>query len=200
MPVAFDETIAPTPDQPPRRRWTRAECELMASMGLLDGERLELIDGELLRKMGKNNPHVWTVMLLHKWLQSAFGFDRVSKEDPINVADGDNEHNEPEPDLVVLRQPRSPDKMKPSPDNLLLVIEVADSTRSFDLTKKADLYARAGIQDYWVFDTNRRELIVHREPSDGKYNSVAVSRGDESIAPLAAPQLQLKVSAAFDNA
>jgi Uma2 family endonuclease len=200
MPVAFDETIAPTPDQPPRRRWTRAECELMASMGLLDGERLELIDGELLRKMGKNNPHLWTVMLLHKWLQSAFGFDRVSKEDPINVADGDNEHNEPEPDLVVLRQPRSPDKMKPSPDNLLLVIEVADSTRSFDLTKKADLYARAGIQDYWVFDTNRRELIVHREPSDGKYTSVAVYRGDESIAPLAAPQLQLKVSAAFDNA
>jgi Uma2 family endonuclease len=137
-------------------------------------------------------------MLLHKWLQSAFGFERVLKEDPINVADGDNEHNEPEPDLVVVRQPRSRDKMKPSPDNILLVIEVADSTRSFDLTKKAALYARAGIPDYWVFDTKQREVIVHREPAHGKYSSVAVYREDESIAPLAAPQVELKVAAAFD--
>jgi Uma2 family endonuclease len=199
MPVAFDEIIAPAPDQPPRRRWTRAECELMASMGLLDGERLELIDGELLRKMGKNNPHLWTVRLLHEWLESAFGFKRVLKEDPINVADGDNDHNEPEPDLVVLLEPCSRDKMKPGPDHILLVIEVADSTRSFDLTKKADLYARAGIPDYWVFDTSQREVIVHREPAHGKYSSVTVYRQDESIAPLAAPQLQLKVAAAFDN-
>jgi Uma2 family endonuclease len=198
MPVAFDEIIAATPDQPPRRRWTRAECELMASMGLLNGERLELIDGELIRKMAKNDPHIFTVRTLHKWLQSAFGFDRVLKEDPINVADDDNEHNEPEPDLVLLKAPPTRSRMKPSPENILLVIEAADSTRSFDLTKKADLYARAGIPDYWVFDTNKREVIVHREPAHGKYSSAAVYRQDESIAPLAAPQLQLKVTAAFD--
>jgi Uma2 family endonuclease len=197
MPVAFDEIIAPTPDQPPRRRWTRAECELMASVGLLDGERLELIDGELIRKMAKNDPHIFTVRTLQKWLQSAFGFDRILKEDPINVAAAENEHNEPEPDLVLLKEPTTRSRMKPSPDNILLVIEVAESTRSFDLTKKADLYARAGIPDYWVFDTNKSEVIVHREPAQGKYSSVAVYREDESIAPLAAPQLQLKVAAAF---
>jgi Uma2 family endonuclease len=170
----------------------------MASVGLLDGERLELIDGELIQKMVKNNPHVMTVRWLHQWLVAAFGYGRIQKEDPIDVAPEDNEGSEPEPDLTVLRAPRGAYRSNPGPPDILLVIEVADSTRSFDLSKKADLYARAGIPDYWVFDTNQREVIVHGEPGHGKYSSVSVYREDESVAPLAAPQLQLKVAAAFD--
>jgi len=171
----------------------------MMSTGLWDGEHLELIDGELINKMGKNDPHLWTVAVLHEWLIATFGFWRVLKEDPINVAPEDNEHSEPEPDLVVLRQPRTRPKMKPRPTDILLIVEVADSTRSFDLTKKADLYARAGIADYWVFDTNKREIIVHRDPINGKYTSIAVYRSDETVAPLAAPQQGFKIGDAFDG-
>jgi len=170
----------------------------MISAGLLDGEHLELIDGELIDKKGKNEPHLWTVMLLHEWLVPLFGARRVLKEDPINVAPKDKEHSEPEPDLVVLRENRGPGKMKPQPEDILLTIEVADSSRSFDLTKKAELYARAGIPDYWVFDTNRREVIVHREPASGKYTSVVKYREHETVAPLAAPQHELKITGAFD--
>jgi len=60
--------------------------------GIWDGEHLELIDGELINKMGTNDPHLWTVALLHEWLIAAFGFWCVLKEDPINVAPEDNEH------------------------------------------------------------------------------------------------------------
>ena len=171
----------------------------MTSTGLWDGEHLELIDGELINKMGKNDPHLWTVMVLHEWLVSIFGFRCVLKEDPIDVASEDNEHSEPEPDLVVLRQPRTRPKMKPRPTDILLIVEVADSTRSFDLTKKADLYARAGTADYWVFDTNKREIIVHRDPINGKYASIAVYRSDETVAPLAAPEQGFKIRDAFDG-
>ena len=171
----------------------------MTSTGLWDGEHLELIDGELINKMGKNDPHLWTVMVLHEWLVSVFGFRCVLKEDPIDVAPEDNEHSEPEPDLVVLRQPRTRPKMKARPTDILLIVEVADSTRSFDLTKKADLYARAGIADYWVFDTNKREIIVHQDPISGKYTSIAVYRSDETVAPLAAPQQGFKIRDAFDG-
>lgn len=198
MPAVFEETIILPPDQPPHRRWTRAEWEFMASTGLLDGERLELIDGELIKKMPKKNPHVITVRCLYKWLMDIFGYDRVQKEDPIDVAAEDNETNEPEPDLTVLREPRANYSSNPGPPDILLAIEVADTTRSFDLTKKADLYARAGIPDYWVFDTNKRALIVHREPEEGKYLSKVVYSQDETVAPLATPQNCLRAGDAFD--
>jgi len=65
------------------------------------------------------------------------------------------------------------------------------------LSKKADLYARAGIPDYWVFDINNRRLIVHRQPVEGKYTSIVEYREDESVAPLAAPESQFRVATAF---
>jgi Uma2 family endonuclease len=200
MPVAFSEAIAVPAEQSPRRkRWTRAECELISMMGLWDREHLELIDGELIDKMGKNRPHVKVALLLHEWLTGVFGFRQVQSEASIDVAPADNPTNEPQPDLVVLRESVLRFDANPRPEDVLLAIEVADTTLDFDLAKKAALYARAGIPEYWVLDVNGRRLIVHREPADGKYGSVVVYHEQESVAPLASPPSEFRVAAAFEE-
>ena len=185
------------PFDPPRKRWTREECELMVKSGL-DLERLELIGGDLIAKMGKNRPHVNASATLAAWLYGIFGFDFVLQEAPINIAPFDNPTNEPEPDLCVMCKPyREFRTENPGPADLHLLIEISDSTLDFDLRKKAQLYARAGVIEYWVVDVNRQRLIVHRDPSVGAYQSITEYSGSEQVAPLAAPQSSLIVASIF---
>ena len=202
MPVDVTEPITPpASDTAPRKRWTRKECELLDAMGVWNGQRLELIDGELIdKRMPKNPPHILAVILLHEWLAAIFGFLRVRKEDPIDVATADNATSEPEPDLVVLRESaRHFPNANPSPQDVELIVEVSESTLFFDLNKKAPIYARAGIPEYWVLDINLRRLIVHREPLDGKYHSVKIYHQDERVSPLAAPGSEFRVAQAFED-
>jgi Uma2 family endonuclease len=191
-------TDLPVQMDPPRKFWTRAEYEELSS-GVLDGQRLELIQGELINKMGKKPPHVNSVALILEWLFSVFGARFVRQEAPIDVAPQDNRSSEPEPDLSVLKRDLSHfARTNPQPDDLHLVVEVADTTLSFDLRTKAALYARAGIVEYWVLDVAGRRMIVHREPQqDGRYASVVAYGADESVAPLAAPGSHFRVSGAF---
>jgi len=85
----------------------------------------------------------------------------------------------------------------PQPEDLELVVEVADTSLTFDLTVKAALYARAGIVEYWVLDVSGRRLVVHRDPQDGKYRSVVAFSEHESAAPLASPDSAFRVGDAF---
>jgi len=191
-------TDLPAQLDPPRKLWTRSEYDELS--GLLNGQRLELIEGELIDKMGKKRPHVISLTLLLGWLQEVFGAGRVNPEAPIDVAPEDNPSNEPEPDLIVLRQDQSLfRKENPRPQDLQLVVEVADSTLGFDLTTKAALYARAAIVEYWVLDVAGRRLIVHRDPQAGRYVSVAAYGEEESVAPLAAPESLLRIRDAFPD-
>jgi Uma2 family endonuclease len=200
MPTAFLEPVAPPPlESLPRKKWTVCEIEELISLGWAEGERYELIDGELIdKRMGKLEPHAVAVLFMHEWLVSIFGFRRVRKEDPIRVAAEDNERNGPEPDLAVLREPIQHLEMRrPQPRDLVLTVEVAATTLSMDLSSKAELYARAGIPDYWVLDVDQRRMIVHRDPSGGKYTSVVVYQEYENVAPLAAPESHFPVATAF---
>src|SRR5205085_8284824 len=83
---------------------------------------------------------------------------------------------------------------QPKPQDVALLVEIADTTLRFDLTTKADLYARAGIEDYWVLDLNGRRMIVHRSPQSGKYRSVTAYSENEHVVPLAPPSTQVLVS------
>jgi Uma2 family endonuclease len=188
----------PAQVDPPRKRWTRVEHEALYDSGVLNEQRLELVEGELVDKMGKNQPYVIALVLLQGWLVGVFGLHRVAPEAPIDVAPQDSPTNEPEPDLIVLRRDLSHfTKEKPRPDDLDLVVEIADSTLFFDLTTKAALYARAGILDYWVLDVAGRRMIVHRDPQGGRYLSIVVYSNEETVTPLAAPEARLKVGDAF---
>ncbi|HEY6346984.1 MAG TPA: Uma2 family endonuclease [Bryobacteraceae bacterium] len=198
MPTAFLEPVAPPSlESLPRKKWTRCEIEELISLGW-SAKRYELIDGELIdKKMGQNLPHLLARRWIEQWLVAIFGFLRVQSEGPILMSGSDNERNEPEPDLVVLRAPLHELGRKAQPDDVLLVIEIAASSLRMDVSTKADLYARAGIPDYWVLDVESRRMIVHREPKGGKYNSVVAYSEDEGVAPLVAPESEFRVRTAF---
>ncbi len=190
--------LAPSSSHPRRKRWTRTECGGLQSMGLLDQRHYELVEGELIDKMGKNRPHVNSLVLLMAWLQQVFGVPYVNPEAPIDVAPSDNPTSEPEPDLIVLNRDLSNfQNGNPRPADLALVVEIADSTLSFDLNTKARLYARAGIVEYWVLDIAERRVIVHRDPAAGKYQSVSAYAEHEPVSPLAAPGAEFRAALAF---
>ena len=195
MPIQVEELERAAPQSPPRKRWTRSECAVLQATGLLDQQHLELVDGELISKMGKNRPHTIALSLLYAWIIETFGKRFVHQEAPIDVAPEDNPTNEPEPDIVVLRQDIANFRSaNPGPEDVSLVVEVADTTLSFDLRTKARLYARAGILEYWVLDIGGRQLIVHRDPVSGRYASITAYGERETVSPLAAPQSEFRVS------
>jgi Uma2 family endonuclease len=142
----------------------------MEAAGLFDQELVELVDGELISRMGKKPRHSDAADLMHEWLFGVFGLGGfVRSESPIDVAPEDNPTNEPVPDLVVLRRTYTGFQAAvPRPDELELVVEVDATTLTFDLTVKAVLYARAGIIEYWVLDVTGRRLIAHRNPQEGQ--------------------------------
>jgi len=197
MPTVVTETPRPSPLEPPRKRWTRQECVALETSGIWEQQHLELIEGELISKMGKKRPHANAIAVVHAWLLRVFGAQFVNSAAPIDVAPEDNPTNEPEPDLIVLSKPSREFKDDPQPVDLRLVVEIADSTLSFDRTTKARLYARARIVEYWVVDIPGRRIIVHRDPQDGQYRSVVAYAEQEGVKPLASPDHEFLVGSAF---
>jgi len=180
---------------PNRRRWTREDCEFMERVGLLKN-RYELIDGEIVEKVGQNQPHAITITLLIKWLIAVFGGDFVLCQLPVEVDAADRPSYRPEPDASVLNRPVTEFvTAPPGPADLRLVAEVSDTTLADDLRVKVGLYARAGFPEYWVLDVTSRRLIVHRAPQNGSYTAVRAYSAQETIAPEAAPDANVEISA-----
>jgi Uma2 family endonuclease len=200
MPASVTQRPSPPAEQyPPRKRWTRAECERAEAAGVFDQQHLELIEGELIdKRMSKNRPHVDAAAMLIGWLIQVFGARFVNAEAPIDVAPEDNPTNQPVPDLIVLKGEFTGFRGgTPQPRDLDLVVEIADTSLPFDLTVKSALFARAGISEYWVLDVTGRRLLVHRSPDDGQYRSVISYSEQESVAPLAAPDHSLTIQDIF---
>jgi len=197
MPTIVTETPRPSPVEPPRKRWTRQECVALEMSGIWAQQHLELIEGELISKLGKKRPHANAIAVVHAWLLRVFGEKFVNQEAPIDVAPEDNPTNEPEPDLIVLSKPSREFKNNPQPADLRLVLEISDSTLGFDLTTKAGLYARARIVEYWVVDIPGRRVVVHRDPQEGQYRSVIAYSEQESVKPLASPDNEFLVAELF---
>src|SRR3954447_4499509 len=135
----------------------------LVEAGGFEGERVELLDGLLVRMSPKSERHEAAVESLLGWLTSNVERGRyvVGCQRALTIGG-----SEPEPDLVV----RERDTPKPyHPSSAVLVIEVAASSLPVDLAVKAPLYASAGIAEYWVLDLDGRRAIVHREPGAGGY-------------------------------
>ena len=181
----------------PHKLWTRQECGVLERTGVLDPERYELIEGELILKMGKNQPHMLAQALLFGWLHSIYG-TLVALQDPtIDLNPAENSTNEPQPDVIVLDRSFRTISGRPTPEHLMLVGEVSDSSLSFDLKVKARLYARAGIAEYWVVDLRGRRVIVHRRPEGGRYLDVVAYLADEMVETLGAPGVAIRVGDLF---
>lgn len=178
--------------QPHERLFSVEEYYRMAEVGIIGrDERVELIDGRIVAMNPIGSPHAWCAN------RTTRVFARrddcmVSIQNPIRL--GDN--GEPEPDLVVMR-PETPMDRHPRSEDILLVVEVADSSLAYDRRTKAPLYARHGIPELWIADLGGERVEVHREPSASGYRVVeAVGRGRQ-IAPAFAPDFAVDVDAIF---
>ena len=200
MPTALQETPAiPVTLFPPRKIWTREECVALEVSGLLGQHKYELVLGELISRMSKGRLHTIVLMNVLRWLFKAFGEEFVNAETPIDVAPNDNPTNEPQPDLIVLKKNYDEFRDNPQPRDFHLVVEISDSTLCYDLMVKGPLYARAGISEFWVVDIQGKQVIVHSEPSEGRYSSVVAYACGETIIPLAAPHAAFPVASAFPS-
>ena len=175
-----------------RRRWTADECDKFEGMGILEPGAYELLDGEIVEKLGQNIAHTFANTRTLFALSLIFGQDCTLM--PVSVPISDE--NRPEPDVFVTRLP-SRDYLargNPRPADMRLVVEVSDTTLWRDRNTKARLYGGAGVPEYWVLDINGRRLFVHRLPVADGYADVQEFDETQSVAPLAAPHSSIQVA------
>ncbi|MBK7076684.1 MAG: Uma2 family endonuclease [Myxococcales bacterium] len=167
------------PDGRARRKLRRDEYDRMVMAGLLQGERVELIRGELVARSAKTSMHSAVVTVLcERLVRSLPPHLMVSCQQPLACAD----ESEPEPDLaVVARRPYR----DAHPAAAALVIEVADTSVDYDLGAKAALYAESAVDEYWVIDLVRGVVVVHRERTAGAWTSITTHAADAAVAPSA---------------
>ncbi len=188
-------TVVPLPRT---RRWTRGEYERLVELGVFQpGERLELIDGQLLVREPQGSRHATAIRRVLAALRRALGDAwQVDSQLPFAL-DADSE---PEPDVAVV--PGDPGTYRDAhPSRAVLIVEIAEASYRIDRGYKASLYARAGIADYWIVDLVHDVLEVHREPetsSDARYGwryrRVETLRPPAAVAPLVAPASSIPVA------
>jgi Uma2 family endonuclease len=180
----------------PRRLFTVDEYHRMAEAGIFHpDERVELIEGEIVQMSPIGPRHAGCVINANRLFMTRLG-DRVvvSPQNPVII----RPRSEPQPDLLLLR-PRalSYSREHPTPADVLLAVEVADTTVRFDRIVKARLYARAGIAEFWLFLANDAVVDVHRQPTAGGYAHVSRHGFDQTVSPLAFPAVAFAVSDFF---
>ena len=176
-----------------RRLFTVDEYHQLIKTGIFhEDERIELINGELVRMAPIGHSHSGQVKRLNRTWGRTLG-DRaiVSVQDPVTLPD----FAEPEPDIMLLR-PRDDDYSRANPTvaDVLLIIEVADSSLAYDQQVKGLVYAQAGIPDYWIVNLVGEQLLVYREPTPTGYASVQTLNRGDSVTLLAFPDLTVNVS------
>lgn len=178
MPIIFENaTMTQTATQ--RRLFTVSDYYKMAEVGILSpDDRVELIRGEILKKWRKSSHHAGTVNNLAKLTILALCEKAVvSVQNPISI----NDYSEPEPDIVVAKRKKDMySSAHPRPEDVFLLIEVADSSLSFDRNVKTPLYAQAGIPEYWIVNLNDRQIEVFRSPEEGEYQEIQIVKHTET--------------------
>jgi Uma2 family endonuclease len=164
-----------------RKQFTVAEYYKMAEAGILtEDDRVELIRGEIVQMSPIGSRHAGCVKRINALLTGIVARDAVvSVQDPIHIDD----YSEPQPDVVLLA-PREDfySQAHPTPSDVLLVIEVADTSIGYDRREKLPLYAEFGIAEVWLVNLNFDVVEVYGNPAGGEYQSVREARRGETIA------------------
>ncbi len=166
-------------------------------MGFFQDQRVELIDGEIFDMAPQKDFHSGTILLVLSALQKAMPDFLVRPQLPLLLGP----KSEPEPDISVVAGQARDYMGTGHPTSAVLVVEVSDTTLRFDRGKKASLYARAGIEDYWIVNLIDNCVEVMREPIEDaaaplgyRYKSMTVIRVPASISPLAKPHAAIAVA------
>lgn len=171
------------------RHWTRTDYYRMAEAGLFRNERVELVEGEILMMSPMKPAHAACLQLATKALERVFGAGHcVRVQLPLLV----DESSEPEPDLAVV--PGAPRDYTNHPRTALLVVEISDTTIAFDRGRKRDLYARAGVPEYWVVNLSDRCIELYRSPADAEYGERTIHEPSSTVTPLSASHGSIRVA------
>jgi Uma2 family endonuclease len=168
----------------------------MVETGVLtEYDRIELIDGDMINMapIGPNHAAV-TAQLNRLFVLSAGDLAIVSPGGPIKLG----EYSEPQPDLMLLK-PRADFYATriPTPPDVLLLVEVSDSSLAFDQSTKRALYARHGIAEYWVVDIPRQRIHVYCQPTADGYGEALERARTDTVSPRALPAVQVTVGTLF---
>jgi Uma2 family endonuclease len=175
-----------------RMRFTRADYHRMAQVGIIKpGARVELIDGDVVEMSPIGRRHVVSVDRVNRLFSQGVGDAAIVRvQSPIVLG----EYGEPEPDVTLLRfRADFYAESEETPEDVLLIVEVADTSEGYDRRTKAPLYARFGILELWIVDLNREWITVYTDPAPGGYATTRVFRRGESLSPLAFPDLTTAV-------
>ncbi len=177
----------------PLRRFTVAEYYAMAEAGILtEDDRVELLDGVIVDMAPIGDPHAGTVDIFTWLLSTAVAQRAVLRVQGPLAVDGQSRL---QPDLMLLRE--RPDFYRtgtPRPEDVLLLIEVADSSVDYDRGEKLPRYARAGIPEVWITVLPERIVEAHTEPADGRYTVRRTYAPGDTITPGYFPDITLPVS------
>lgn len=179
--------------QNPKRLISIDDYHRMAADGLFsEDDRVELIEGEIVEMTPIGSWHAGSVRRLDDLFTTSLGRRAlVDKEHPVSLGDW----SEPEPDLAVLvRRDDYYTSINPTAADVFLVVEVADSSASYDRGVKAPLYAHQGIREYWLLDLRGQVLEIYRQPSPAGYRKIQRLRRGDSIAMEAFPDVVFSVS------
>ena len=171
--------------------WARADFERLVSAGVFGpSDRVELLEGEIIEMTPEKSRHATAVDLSLEALRRAFsGAYSIRVQHPLAVS----ETSEPEPDLAVVRGSIR-DYVDQHPTSAVLVVEVSDTSLDYDRTRKARVYAQAGIAEYWIVNIVAGVLEVHRDPGDSGYRSVSTLQAGETASPVAGDGMPVRVA------
>ena len=185
-------TVAPRASTPLRRRFTVAEYYALVDRGILaENDRVELLDGDIIAMPPIGDWHQSSIdRFTNLMLPLLRGRAIMRVQGPTRL----NENSEPLPDVMLLRQRDDfYETGHPSPDDVLLIIEVSDSSVDYDRDDKLTAYARAGIPEVWIVSRQDRQIEAYTEPTEGEYANVRHARHGESIAPSALPDVVMEI-------
>lgn len=170
-------------------KWTIEDYHRIVEAGILANRRVELLQGDIIEMSPEGPEHYFLGDETSEYLKQRLVNRAVIRFDgPITLAD-----SEPEPDIAIVRLPKAQYRRRhPGPEDIYWLIEYSDSTLAKDLTEKRQIYAAAGIPEYWIVNLKTRELKVFREPASGVYR-VDRTLTTGTIAALAFPTIALAV-------
>ena len=196
-PPAPAGTTTPPPAHPGPKpwKWTREQYYELGRRGFFNGKRVELIFGEIVEMSPIGWFHRVGCRKTAEVLERAFaGVAWVDRAEPLDLAESD-----PQPDVSV--HPGRFEDYTGHPTTALLLVEVSDATLDFDLATKAELYATAGVPEYWVLDVTGRQLVVFRDPQPlaaalgaVAYQTRLTLAATDSVSPLHAPNVTVAVA------
>ena len=177
----------------PRRLLTLDEYHTMGVVGVLkEDDRIELIEGELIEMAPIGSRHMAKVNWLVRLLSLCVGDQAIlSVQNPIALPP----HNEPQPDFTLLK-PRADyyEGKLPGAEDILLVIEVSDTTLVYDRDSTMPIYARHGIVEAWLVDVQAQTVSIYLEPGKNGYRRLLTPTRSESISPSQLPKLVIRLA------